>query len=136
MNIFFTGSIRGGRSLQPEYAAIVHTLEKYGTVLSQHVADEALSHYGETHLSNESILKRELEALDKSDIVVAEVTTPAHGVGYLIGRATALGKRVIALHHGEYELKLTSIFQGDPHIEIHAYKDTETIDVILAEALH
>lgn len=131
MNIFFTGAVRGGRAHQPEYALIVKALEKYGTVNSKHVADETLSTFGETNFSNKEILERELAALQKSDVVVAEVTTPAHGVGYLIGRATALGKRVIALHYGEYALKLTGIIQGDTGIEIHSYKSNDDIENIL-----
>ena len=135
MNIFFTSSIRGGRAHQPEYAHIVKTLEQYGSVSSKHVADETLSRIGETNLSNKEILERELDALGKCDVVVAEVTTPAHGVGYLIGRATSLGKKVIALHYGEYELKLTGILQGDPLIEVHPYKTDEDIENILQGSL-
>ena len=94
-----------------------------------------MSKYGETNISNKEILERELDALGKSDVVVAEVTTPAHGVGYLIGRATALKKRVIALHRGEYELKLTGIIQGDSGIEVHSYETDEDIEKILTNAL-
>ena len=130
MNIFFTASIRGGRAHQPMYASIVKVLEQYGTVLSKHVANETLSQYGETNLSNREILERELSALKKSDVVVAEVSTPAHGVGYLIGRATALGKKVIALHYGDYALKLTGMIQGDSLIEVHSYKTDKDVEKI------
>ena len=136
MNIFFTGSIRGGREHQPKYAFIVKTLERYGTVFSKHVADEALSTFGETNITNNEIRERELDALGKSDIVVAEVTTPSHGVGYMLARASSLGKKIIALHHGEYALKLTGIVQGDPGIEVHAYKTDQDIEKILGETLN
>ena len=132
MNIYFTASIRGGRSYQREYARIVKELEKYGTVFSKHVADESLSEIGETSISNKEILERELKALELSDVVVAEVSKPAHGVGYLLGRATALEKRVIALHHGDYALKLTGIIQGDSGIEIRTYETDEDIERVLA----
>ena len=135
MNIFFTAAIRGGRAQQPEYASIVKALEQYGTVFSKHVADDDLSQVGETDISNKEILEREVSALEKSDVVIAEVTTPAHGVGYLIGRATSLGKRVIALHQGEFVLKLTGIIQGDPGVEVYAYKTDEDIEKILKKTL-
>jgi len=135
MTIYFTGAVRGGRALQPKYAFIVKTLEKYGTVFSKHIADDSLSQIGETHIPNSEILERELTALEKSDVVVAEVTTPSHGVGYLIGRATSLGKRVIALHYGDYALKVTGILQGDSGIEIHAYKTDKDIENILKASL-
>ena len=134
MKIFFTGSVRGGRAHQPEYASIIKTLERHGTVFSKHVADETLSQYGETNLLNKEILERELSALEECDVVVAEVTTPAHGVGYLIGRATSLGKKVIALHYGEYALKLTGIIQGDSGVEVHTYKTDKDIERILEQA--
>ena len=118
MNIFFTGSIRGGRAQQPEYAFIVKALEKYGTVFSEHVSDEKISEYGETRLSAKEVLTREREALQKCDIVVAEVTTPSLGVGYLVGEATSLGKSVVALYAGENTLKLSAIIKGDPNVKV------------------
>ena len=135
MNIFFTGSVRGGRRDQPQYASIVKSLEKYGTVLSKHVADETLSQFGETALSYREILERELHTLSQCHLVVADVTLPAHGVGYLIARATASGKKVIALHQGDYSLKLTGILQGDPLIEVHRYDSEEDLKTILNDSL-
>ena len=38
MNIYFIGSIRGGRINQPNYAEIVEILKQKGNVLSRHVA--------------------------------------------------------------------------------------------------
>ena len=135
MNIFFTGSIRGGRAHQPKYALIVKALERHGTVYSQHVQDEALSQYGETGLSGREILERERGALGKCDIVVAEVTTPSLGVGYLIACATSLRKKVIALYFGGDALKLSAIIKGDPGVELHTYKTDEDIEKILGEVL-
>lgn len=133
MNIFFSGSIRGGRADQPKYISIISALEKYGTVFSKHVADETLSEYGETNISNREILERELVALGASDVIVAEVSTPSHGVGYLIARATALGKTVIALHLGDYALKLSGVIQGDPRVEVRSYKTKDDVEEILQE---
>ena len=133
MNIFFTGSIRGGRENQPKYAHIVKLLEQYGTVFSKHVADEKLSEYGETNITNTEILERELRALANANVIVADVTTPSHGVGYMISRASALGKRVIALHNGAHELKLSGIIQGDPQVEVHEYKSDSDVETILEQ---
>jgi 2'-deoxynucleoside 5'-phosphate N-hydrolase len=135
MNIFFTGAVRGGRRDQPQYATIVKSLAKYGIVLSKHVADETLPQFGESALSYREILERELRTLSQCDIVVAEVTLPTHGVGYLIARATALGKRVVALHQGDYSLKLTGILQGDPLVEVHRYDSDKDLEIILSDSL-
>ncbi len=135
MNIFFTGSIRGGRAHLPEYAFIVKTLEQFGTVHSKHVHDETLSHYGETGLSAQEIFEREIDALSQSDIVVADVSTPSLGVGYLVALASSLGKKTIALYHGDDTLKLSAIIKGDSGVEVYTYKTEEDITKILNEVL-
>ncbi len=135
MNIFFTGSIRGGRAHQPNFARIVEALKKYGTVYSPHVSDETISHHGETHLSAAEILERERAALEKSDIVVAEVTTPSLGVGYMIACASAADKKIIALYCGEDTLALSAILKGDPKVETRLYKTEEDIENVLRELL-
>lgn len=135
MKIFFTASVRGGRSEQPHYAVIIKALEKYGTVLSRHVSSVVLSQYGETALSGPEVLNRETQALEEGDIVVADVTTPSLGVGYMIARASLLGKRIIALYGGDDLLLLSSIIKGDPHVEVHTYKTEQDIEDILAQSL-
>src|SRR3989344_5840921 len=109
MNIFFVGSIRGGRAQLPDYQAIVGALQRHSTVLPQYISDEALSDYGETNLPATEILSRELDKLEKCDVVVADVTTPSLGVGYLIARATVQQKKVVALYRGTDALKLSAI---------------------------
>ena len=133
MNIFFIGSIRGGRAHQPKYVSIVNVLARYGTVHSGFVSNEALSHYGETRLADREIFERERSALEKSGVVVAETTTPSLGVGYLLACAAFLGKRVVALYHGEDTLKLSAMIKGDQGIEVYIYKTNEDIEGILAK---
>ena len=135
MNIFFTGSIRGGRAHQPTYMHIVETLGQYGNVSPQYVSDETLSHHGETDITARDISERERTALAKSDVVVAEVTTPSLGVGYLIACATALEKNVIALYRGEDTFKLSAMVKGDPAVEVHTYKTDADIEQVLAKVL-
>ena len=135
MNIYFIGSIRGGRSHQPTYALIVRVLKQHGTVSSQYVSDSALSEYGETRLTDREIFERERVALEKCDVVVADVTTPSLGVGYLIARATFLKKNVVALYNGEDTMRLSAMIKGSPEVEVHTYKTEEDIVRILKEAL-
>jgi len=132
IKIFFTGSIRGGRADQPQYADILEILKQLGTVLSGPIADEALSDYGETDITNEEIHNRELEALTKSDLVVAEVTTPSLGVGYIIKEATTLNKKIIALYNGDDTLKLSAMIKGNKNIKVFAYKTPEDLENIFA----
>jgi nucleoside 2-deoxyribosyltransferase len=131
MKIFFTGSIMGGRGQQPEYAEIMKILKQYGEVSSEHIASNVLSEYGETHLEKGEILNREMKALEECDIVIAEVTRPSLGVGYLLGNATILGKKVIAFYNSEDVMKLSEIIKGDENIKVNLYKNTDEIRDIL-----
>jgi hypothetical protein len=135
MKIFFSASVKGGRTNQSKFEVIVRELQRYGEVYSSHVADPEISHYGETGLSAQEILTRELSALAACDIVVAEVSTPSLGVGYLIARAISLGKRVIVLYSGTNTLKLSAIIQGNPGIEVLTYMTDVEIEKIIKGAL-
>ena len=46
MKIYFCGSIRGGRDDVHVYRRIVHALQSYGSVLTEHVSSGALSDTG------------------------------------------------------------------------------------------
>lgn len=135
MNIFFTASIRGGRAQQPVYNTIVHLLQEHGAVLSGHIADEALSKYGETNITKEEVHDRELAAMNNSDVVVAEVSTPSLGVGYVIARATQAGKPVICLFQGEDTLLLSAMIKGDKGVVVYTYTDTKELPGVIETAL-
>jgi hypothetical protein len=135
MTIFFAGAIRGGRALQPEYAAIVELLSQYGTVHSPHVPDGALSPFGEIELPDEDIYKREIDALAACDTLIAETTIPSLGVGYLIAYATFLGKQVIVLHKASDTLKLSAMIRGDTGITTCDYGDMNDIATCFDDTL-
>ena len=133
MKIFFTASIRGGRANQPKYKTIVEGLRKYGEVLSDHVAHDTMTHYGETELTSEEILEREQQRINECEIVVADVTNPSLGVGYLVSYATSQNKKVVALYRGHNLYKLSAIIRGDKLIQTFSYMDDNDIDLVLSE---
>ena len=135
MKIFFTASVRGGRSEQPQYKTIVEMLRSYGDVFSEHVADDKLSHYGETYIDSYKLLERELGRLRESDVVVAELSTASAGVGYLIARATAQNKKVLALYKGKDTLRLSGIIKGDKKVTVHKYKNAQDLHSVFKDFL-
>lgn len=135
MNLFFTASVRGGRAHQPNHERIVAALARYGTVASRHIADKALSQWGETSLDAKEIRERELAALAAADVVVAEVTAPSLGVGYLIAEASRAGKKIVALYDGKDAEKLSGIVKGDPNVTLRLYETEADIDAVLKETL-
>ncbi|MEQ2263750.1 2'-deoxynucleoside 5'-phosphate N-hydrolase 1 [Xenotaenia resolanae] len=97
MKIYFCGSIRGGRSDLQLYQRLVHELHRYGSVLTEHVGSAELSDTGEegTTGGDRDIHDRDVDWLQQSDVVVAEVTQPSLGVGYELGRAVDMKKKKI-----------------------------------------
>lgn len=133
MNIFFSGSIRGGRDHLPESKAIVALLKKFGTVYAGSTIDDMLSKSGETDITDRSIHEREIKVLSASEVMVAEVTTPSHGVGYLIAVASQMKKPILALHHGAHATKLSAMIQGNPQVLVREYTSEEDAREILKD---
>lgn len=123
MKIFFSGAMRGGRERQPIYAEMIALLKHHGTVVSgEQIADQNISHYGETDVSKEEIHAREIRLLQGCDVVVAEVTTPSLGVGYVIARALEMQKRVVCLYEGENTYTLSAMIKGNAAVEVYTYR--------------
>ncbi len=130
MKFFFIGAIRGGRAKQPQQKEIMELLKNHGTLLSEHVGDETMPQHGETDLTKEEIYAREIAFLQSCDVVVAEVTMPSLGVGYLIAQGLQAGKRVICFYHGEDTYLLSAMIKGDTRIEVYPYQTTEDLKEI------
>lgn len=84
MNVFLSASIRGGRDMLSTYIEMCNYLQENGHyVLSWHVADPELEKT-ESLLTEQEIYIRDMEFLENSHCVIAEVSTPSIGVGYEI----------------------------------------------------
>ncbi len=131
MKIFFAASIRGGRANQPNFEIITEELKKYGTLDSDHVSNTNMSQFGETSMSATEISEREKTSVKESDVMVAEVTSPSLGVGYLVSYATSLNKKVFALYNGENSLKLSAMIKGDSLVTVQTYTNDEELKEVL-----
>lgn len=67
-------------------------------VLTPHVIAE-VEQPSEGALSDTQLAARDLELLARADCLIAEVSTPSHGVGIEVVTALRLGKPVLALAH-------------------------------------
>lgn len=134
MTIYFAGSIRGGRGDQALYEQIIDLLKQHGTVLTEHLGDATLTSAGEA-LDDCAIHDRDLEWLRRSDVLVAEVTTPSLGVGYEIGRAVEWGKRVICLYRPSRERQLSGMIAGCAGVVVREYSDAAQLASVLKQAL-
>ena len=116
MKIYFAGSIRGGRNDRALYLDIIRFLQQFGEVLTEHVGDQHLEAFGEDKLSDEAIYQRDMDWMASSDVIVAEVTTPSLGVGYEIGKAEDLGKKILCLYRSQPGKRLSAMISGSPHV--------------------
>lgn len=101
MNVYFSCSLTGGRKDEAVYGAIVDHLERRGHVVpTAHLADPGVMSL-ERVVEPAEVYARDMEWIRGCDALVAEVSTPSHGVGYEIAVALSLGKPVLGLYrHG------------------------------------
>ena len=125
--VYFAGSIRGGRQDAALYGEMITFLEERGCrVLTEHVGLDSLQEEGERTMTEEEIFQRDMAWLTESDLVVAECTTPSHGVGYELARARDMGKTV----HVFYDLsraRLSAMLAGDSAFILHPYTSREEL---------
>ena len=134
MKIYFAGSIRGGRQKAEDYQKIIQFLSQYGEVLTEHIGDKLLSNQGEIR-SSEEIYARDVTWVDKSNIVVAEVTVPSLGVGYEIAYAEANNKKIICLYHDIGQGKLSAMIGGNKNLKIIDYQNIDDLFLRLGDYL-
>jgi 2'-deoxynucleoside 5'-phosphate N-hydrolase len=112
MNIYFSCSITGGRNDQKTYRELVDFLISSGyRVLTARLADPDINLLDGT-LSAESVYQRDLEWIRNCDAMVAEVSTPSHGVGYEIALALAMKKPVLCCY--QRGRKISKMILGNP----------------------
>lgn len=132
MKIYFAGAIRGGRDDAPLYAAMIEELRQYGEVLTEHLGDKTLSAMGEFK-NNAYIFERDVSWIHEADVIVAEVSTPSLGVGYELGLADKLGKRILCLYREQEGKRLSAMVDGNKRNDVRRYADAGDLRVIYSE---
>jgi len=127
MNIYFCGSIRGGRDLASTYAEMIAMLGSYGRVLTEHLGSDEVIEAKDRVLSDKEIHDRDLQWIVDSDLLVAEVTVPSLGVGYEIGRAIEMGKPVLCLFKQGSEYTISAMIAGSDKVEMKYYQSLEEV---------
>ncbi|MAJ44625.1 MAG: nucleoside 2-deoxyribosyltransferase [Candidatus Marinimicrobia bacterium] len=135
MNIYFAGSISGGRTDIDYYVKIISYLNNYGIVLTEHIGDSTLTDVGEKNITDEYIHDRDMHWLLNSDIIVAEVTNPSLGVGYEIGRAIENRKKVICLYREKKGKRLSAMIAGSKELILEKYSNIESAKKIIKNHL-
>ena len=126
MKIYFSGSIRGGRDDAQLYKQIIELLKEYGEVLTEHIGDESITSAG-SGIDTNHIFEQDTDWIREADVVVAEVTTPSLGVGYEIGLADSLEKRILCLYREKEDQNLSAMILGNRNLSIAQYESIEDI---------
>ncbi|XP_044131065.1 2'-deoxynucleoside 5'-phosphate N-hydrolase 1 [Bufo gargarizans] len=131
LSVYFCGSIRGGREDRALYERIIRLLQRYGTVLTEHISRPEISEAGEDaqEMGDKFIHDRDVSWLQRADVVVAEVTQPSLGVGYELGRAVAMNKKILCLFRGSSGRVLSAMIRGADNKRSLLVKDYEPEDV-------
>jgi nucleoside 2-deoxyribosyltransferase len=98
VNVYFSCSLTGGRQDEQVYGQIVDYLLSAGhEVPTAHLARPEVMDL-EKVVDAAEVYARDIAWIQTCDVVVAEVSTPSHGVGYEIAYALELGKPVLCCH--------------------------------------
>lgn len=120
ITIYFSGSIRGGRELQPRYQAVIQALQAQGwKVHTEHVGQKDLKE----KLLDDQIYRRDIQWIADSDFVIADVTVPSLGVGFEISEAVGRGLSTLCL--AESGSNVSAMITGCPDLTIAFYDNTE-----------
>ena len=125
MNIYFACSITGGREFESVYQAIVRGLvEDRHIVLTAHLAESDVTAL-EAGIRLHEVYARDVAWIRDSDVLIAEVSIPSHGVGYEIGFSLGLGKPVLALYQEERRISKMISGNPDPNLSVRSYQTPE-----------
>ena len=133
LDIYFAVSISGGREYVEYYRDIADYLGGYGRILNVHITDRGLTSMGEQGVEDTLIHDRDMEWLDHSKILVAEVTQASLGVGYEIGRIDERNlwvpedtrKHILCLYQPQIDKRLSAMIKGSHGVTNAEYQNPE-----------
>jgi hypothetical protein len=121
--IYFSCSITGGRADEAIYTAIVDDLQAHGhEVVNSHLARQGVVLL-EQRMDPREVYQRDVFWIKDCEALVAEVSTPSHGVGYEIALALTLHKPVLCLHRQTARVSKMITGNDEPTITVAAYAD-------------
>lgn len=126
MNIYFSCSLTGGRDDQSVYAALVGYLLAQGhNVLTAHLARPEVM-VEEQVISPREVYERDIAWVKEADVLIAEVSTPSHGVGYEIALALTLSKPVLCVYRQNVRVSKMITGNTEPTLRVAAYDEEST----------
>lgn len=123
MNVYFSCSITGGRAEEKTYQALVKDMLDCGhEVPTAHLSSPEVMEM-ENVVNAVEIFDRDMNWLRECDALVAEVSSPSHGVGYEVAYALLLKKPVFCCY--KRGKKVSKIITGNtsPGLKVVEYEN-------------
>ena len=135
MKVYFACSITGGRQDEAVYSQLVQALLAAGhNVPTAAIADAGFRSL-EGHHDAVDVYTRDIKWIEDSDALIAEVSTPSHGVGYEISYALERGKPVLCLYRQDVVVSKMLTGNTMPSIQVKTYEDIDGGIEIMKEFL-
>jgi nucleoside 2-deoxyribosyltransferase len=135
LNLYFACSLTGGRKDEGAYGVIVSHLERAGhEIPTAHLADPEVMEL-EKITAAEDIYSRDVRWIRGSNALIAEVSTPSHGVGYEIAYALGLGKPVLCCYQEGVTVSKMILGNDSPGLTIRSYRDEDELRELLDQFL-
>ena len=130
MNIYFSCSITGGRSDQAIYQHIVAHLAAQGhDVPTAHLSRADILEE-EQVIDPQEVYNRDVKWVQDCSALVAEVSTPSHGVGYEIALALFLDKPVFCCFREG--VKVSKMLTGNTHPRLKVFSYSSEASLLKA----
>ena len=132
--VYLAGSIRGGREDAAVYKRMIDYINKTDIVLTEHIGLGNLSVMTRTKEDDEHIYERDTEWIRVSDVLIAECTSPSHGVGYELAYAEA---RNIPVHifYDKSRANVSAMLNGNTRFKLYPYEREAEIYPVLDNIL-
>ena len=136
MKIYYASSIRGVNSKEKSFfdGKIVEYLLHHGFVLGGSIINGTFNPFGETKLEDSEIHDREVNWLRESNILIAEVTYPSLGVGYIISKAIQYKKKIMCLYMPSGK-ELSAMVKGNKDLKVVEYNTIEEAKSLIGKFL-
>jgi nucleoside 2-deoxyribosyltransferase len=133
MNLYFACSITGGRAFETVYQAITRALLEDGhEVPTAHLADSGVKAL-EMIVSPRQVYERDMAWIRACDALIAEVSTPSHGVGYEVAFALSLGKPVLCCYQEGQPISKMITGNSHPNLHLATYQNVnEAVEAVRA----
>jgi nucleoside 2-deoxyribosyltransferase len=127
MNIYFSCSITGGRNDQEIYKVLVDQLEAWGHKVPTAILSSPKVMDYESQVAPNEVYTRDVKWVRDCDALIAEVSTPSHGVGYEIALALFLNKPVLCVY--QKGRKVSKMITGNemPTLKLSIYESEEEL---------